>query len=228
MGKMILLTFLFIGYSLCQAINPDLIIKNTKSTFSVVKDYSVDATVKIEANFIKVPEMNVKIFFKQPDKVHIQSKEFAMLPKTGLNYSPSSLFYGKYSSFYVKDDTVDGEKTYVVKIIPLEDNGDVILTTLWIDKSKFVIRKIESSTKTNGTFTILLNYDFLANKYPLPVSMKFSFDVSRMNMIPRGEEYRRDTVKQTSKNIMGNVIVTYSNYKVNKGIPDQIFNSNYK
>ncbi len=228
MGKIILLSFLFIEYSFCQAINPDLIIKNTKSTFSVVKDYSVNAAVKIEANFIKVPEMNVKIYFKQPDKVHIQSKEFAMLPKTGLNYSPSSLFYGKYSAFYVKEDTIDGAKTYVVKIIPLEDNGDVILSTLWIDKNKFVVRKIESSTKTNGTFTILLNYDFLTNKYPLPASMKFSFDVSRMNMVPRGEDFRRDEVKQTPKNIMGNVIITYSNYKVNKGIPDAIFDSQDK
>ncbi len=228
MGKMILLTFLFVGCSFSQTISPDLIIKNTKDAFSVVKDYTVDASVKIEANFIKVPEMNVKIFFKQPDKIQIQSKEFAMLPKTGLNYSPSSLFNGKYSSFYVKEDTVDGEKTYVVKIIPLEDNGDIILTTLWIDKKKFVIRKIESSTKTNGTFTILLNYDFLANKYPLPVSMIFSFDVNRMNMVPRGEENRREAINQMPKNIMGKVIVTYSNYKVNKGVPDQIFNFHNK
>lgn len=224
MGKMIFLSFLFIGYNFCQTMNPDLIIKNAKNTFSIVKDYSVDATVKIEANFIKVPDMNVKIFFKQPDKVHIQSQEFALLPKTGLNYSPSSIFYGKYSSFYVKEDTIDGAKTYVVKIIPLEDNGDVILTTLWIDKSQFVIRKIESSTKTNGTFTILLNYNFLTNKYPLPVFMKFSFDVNRMNLVPRGEDFRRNEVK----NIRGNILVTYSNYKVNKGIPDTIFDSQHK
>ncbi len=229
MKTIILIIILTFGTCFAQNTNPDVIIKNLKDAFAAVKDYSVEANIKVDASFIKVPDMKAKIFFKQPDKVHIQSDGFAMLPKRGLDFSPASIFKGKYTSFYVKEEFIDGVKTSVIKIIPLEDNSDVVLTTLWVDQDKNVIRKIESSTKTNGTFVINLTYDFSNNKYPLPGTMTFSFDVGRMNFVPRNENSAgMDGEKKSPKNVTGKVFIAYSNYVVNKGIPDKVFEDKEK
>ncbi|MHB1686781.1 MAG: LolA family protein [Ignavibacteriaceae bacterium] len=229
MKKMILFLAVFASISIAQSKDPEVILKNVKQEFNSVKDYVVDVKIRVDVKVLKVPETQAKIYFKQPDKIHIVSEGFAMLPRKGLDFSPSSLLKDKYSAFYQKEDFVDGIKTAVVKVIPLEDNGNVILSTLWIDQSKNVIRKIESTTKTNGTYTINLDYD-PNNKYPLPSSIIFEFDMSRADLVPNefNDSQNKTGKKKNFSGMSGKVYIAYSNYIVNKGIPDSIFEEKKK
>jgi outer membrane lipoprotein-sorting protein len=231
--KLIVGLFLFLiqsGFS--QSKDAEEIIKSVISNFNKVNDYQVDVKIKVDVEFIKVPETKAKIYFKQPDKVHLESEGFAMLPKNGMEFSPSSLIKKDYTAIYEQDVDLNGLKTSVVKVIPLGDHGEVILSTLWIDQQKQVIRKVESTTKTNGTFTIDFSYDDNI-KYPLPSKIIFSFNMDKMN-IPSTINDQTNNEKSDKKNInsdsrtKGKVIVYYSNYAVNKGVPDSIFEEKNK
>ena len=157
------------------------------------------------------------------DKVHIESSGFAMLPRDGMYTSPLSFLKNEYTALYVKDEVLDGHNTSVIKIIPLNDKGDLILTTLWVDLSKEVIRKVESTTKINGTFTLVLNYGNNI-KYPLPASMIFSFNSGQVNTpFDPDEGGSPGRKRKAPKIIEGKVFINYSGYIVNKGIPDRIF-----
>ena len=126
-----ILLFLFIFNSLnAQTKDPEQILDNVKKEFNSVKDYEVNVNIKVDVDFLKVPETNAKIYFKQPDKIHFESDRFALLPKEGLDISPVGLLKDKYSAFYLKEDTVDGIKTAVIKVIPLDEHSEIILTTL--------------------------------------------------------------------------------------------------
>lgn len=226
--KFILIYVLLIVTSIiAQSKNPNEIINEVISNFSKVKDYQVDVNIKVDIEFLKVPDSKAKIYFKQPDKIHLESEGFALLPKDGLDFSPSSLVKKNYTAIYEQDVMLDGINTSIVKVIPIGDQGNVILSTLWIDQSKKIIRKVESTTKTNGTFSINFFYDDNL-KYPLPSKIIFSFNIDQMN-IPNafGDEPNADQPKKKkgrfNSTTKGQVIVTYSNYKVNKGIPDSIF-----
>ena len=226
--KFILINVLLIVTSIiAQSKNPNEIINEVISNFSKVKDYQVDVNIKVDIEFLKVPDSKAKIYFKQPDKIHLESEGFALLPKDGLDFSPSSLVKKNYTAIYEQDVMLDGINTSIVKVIPIGDQGNVILSTLWIDQSKKIIRKVESTTKTNGTFSINFFYDDNL-KYPLPSKIIFSFNIDQMN-IPNafGDEPNADQPKKKkgrfNSTTKGQVIVTYSNYKVNKGIPDSIF-----
>lgn len=222
MKKYFFLIFLITAACFGQSKDPNVIIKNVKDTFSKVKDYSADVDVKVDVSFLKVPEMKAKIYFKQPDKMHIESDGFAMLPKDGLYTSPLSLLNGEFTAIYVKDELFEGHNTSVVKIIPLNDKGDVVLSTLWIDQNGNLIRKVESTTKTNGTFIILLNYG--DNKFPLPSNIEFTFNAGRLKLSRNPmEEGNNDNKKNSAGSSTGKVFLTYSNYVINKGIPDSVF-----
>lgn len=210
-----------------QSKDPNVIIKNAKETFKKVKDYSADVDVKVDVSFLKVPEMKAKIYFKQPDKTHIESDGFAMLPKDGLYTSPMSLLDGDYTAIYAKDEFFQGHNTSVIKIIPLNDKGDVILATLWIDQNGNLLRKVESTTKTNGTFTIIFNYG--SNKFPLPEKIEFTFNTGRLKIShgPMADE-NNNTQKKNPGSSTGKVYITYSNYVINKGIPDSVFRKKSK
>jgi outer membrane lipoprotein-sorting protein len=222
MKKIILLFFLITTLCFSQSKDPNVIIKKLKDNFKRINDYSAIVDIKVDVSFLNVPEMKAKIYFKQPDKIHIESNGFAMLPKDGLYTSPLSLLNGDYTAIYAQDQVFEGHSTSVVKIIPLNDKGDVILSTLWIDNKENLLRKVESTTKTNGTFIIILNYG--NTNFPLPDNIDFTFNTSRLKL-PRNamEEENNNNKKNDSGNSTGNVFLTYSNYIVNKGIPDSVF-----
>jgi hypothetical protein len=223
--KNLILVFIFLcGVNYSQSKDPDLILKKVKDSFGRVKDYTVEVQVKVDVDFIKVPETKAKIYFKQPDKITFESDGFALLPKEGLSFSPLSFLKKDYSAFYQKEDIIDGYPVSVIKVIPSSDKDDIVLTTLWVDQTFNIIRKVESTTKTNGTFTIDLKYNTEKENYYLPSSMIFGFNIDKMNLpnaFSEGSE--AGSQKKISKSTIGRVYITYSNYKVNIGLSDKIF-----
>ena len=230
--KIILLVISILSSSYSQTNDPDVILKKVVDSFNRVLDYEVNVKIKVDVDFLKAPDTEAKIYFKQPDKVHFESETFALLPREGFDFSPSTLLKKKYTAFYEREDTIDNFRTAVVKVIPLGETDDVILSTLWVDQAKNVVRKVESTTKTKGTFAIELKYDQTNFKYPLPSLMIFSFNIDKTN-IPVGFSGDLDSdpnpkQKDNEPTTKGKVFVTYSNYKVNIGIPDKVFEEKKK
>ncbi len=229
MKILLVLLTISLGFSAAQNKDPEQILEEVKKTFTKVEDYVVDVNIRVDVDFLKAPETNAKIYFKQPGKVHLESEGFALLPKEGMDFSPVGLLKDEYTAIYQRADTIDGYKTDVIKVIPLSDASNVILTTLWIDESKHIIRRVESTPKIGGTFSIELKYDKSKTDYPLPSSMIFTFNVDRMNL-PKSMtgEMNEDKPKDEKKTTTGKVYISYKNYKVNKGIPDSVFEEKEK
>jgi outer membrane lipoprotein-sorting protein len=227
MKKVYLLIFLFFIsiFAVCaQTKNPNKILEAVRQKFEKIKDYEVDVIAKVDINFLKVPETKAKIYFKQPDKVKMQSDGFAMLPKQSLNFSPAQLLKGNFNAIYVKSETIDNVKLDVIKVIPNNDSSDVILSTLWIDPIQNVIKKIQTTGKKAGTIQILLDYN--DESMSLPSQVKFSFNIGDMNMPVNLPNNNKNTFGERHKEkspVIGNVTMIYSNYKINKGIPDSFF-----
>jgi len=208
-----------------QSIDPDEILDGVKEAFKKIEDYEVDIRVKIDVDFLKVPDSEAKLYFKQPNKIHVESEKFALLPRQGLDFSPLGLLSGKYTALYEREDTIRNIPASVVKIIPLGNDGDIILSTFWVDQTRNLIIKVESTKKPTGTFTINFTYEKYGDHYELPSKMEFTFSVDRM-MFPRGMDGQLDNDDDSNKksnSTMGKVYITYTNYKVNQGLPDELF-----
>lgn len=222
MNNFLIMIFLATAFIFPQK-NADEIISRVKEKYENVNDYVVDVSIKVDINFIKVPDSKAKIYFKKPDKTHIETDGFALLPKEGLNFSPASYLKGEYTSIFVNEENYKGNKTNVVKIIPSDNSSDIILSTLWIDEKKNVVHKIETTTKTAGTFTIELTYSDKA-KYGMPSNMVFSFNLDKLQL-PRSltGEIQAPKNEANNKETVGKVYVNYDNYKINIGIKDSVF-----
>ncbi len=224
--KKIFLSLIIISAAIiAQDKDPYKILNEVKTRFEKIEDYKVEATIIVDVNFLRVPETYATIYFKKPDKVTLKSDGFALLPKEGLNFSPAKLLNDDYSALYTKSEELDGSMVDVIKVIPNSDSVDVILSTLWIDEKEHVVKRIETTTKRSGTITIELQYEKVL-KWGLPSQVKFSFNVSNLQ-IPAtlsGEfEDNKPKKKKNNEPITGTVTVNYSNYIVNKGVDDSIF-----
>jgi hypothetical protein len=225
--KILSLAILFVAIGFSQEKNPEMILEKVKKEFEKIDDYQVDVKIKVDVDFLKMPDREATIFYKKPDKFHIDSENFALLPKSGLNFSPLGFLNYKYTSFYVREDTVKGSLTSVIKVIPLEGDADVILSTLWIDIKRNIILKVESSRKPQGNFNINLDYLITKQGFWLPSSMIFSFTIDR-GLFPGKSKLDQETGsdksnKDSKETETGEVCITYSNYKINIGLPDKLF-----
>lgn len=206
-----------------QSKDPVKVINSVIDKFEKIRDYEVDVSIKLDFSLVKIPDMNAKFYFKQPDKVKIDSKGFAMLPKQSLNFSPAQYLRGDYTAIYVKTEFENGKTFDVIKIIPNNDSTDIILSTLWIDQVQKVIKKIETTGKRSGTLHIDLDYE--NDKSILPKLVTFSFNIGNVPAKKEGHENKnemRPNIRRDAQ-MSGKVIMTYSNYKINKGILDSFF-----
>lgn len=227
--KKIIFIFCIIAVSVSgQTKDPQVILDKVKQKFSTVKDYSVDAHIKVDVDFIKVPEMDAKVYFKQPDKMKLDSKGFAMLPRQAFNFSPNTFLQNKHTPVYTGAEKLNGKNVDVLRIIPSSDSSEVVMTTLWIDQANSIVRKIESTSRKGGTFQIELSYNNTSG-YPLPSNIKFTFDLPDMGGrrgIAQSSGDKEE--KKSDKPGRGVVKIDYKGYKVNQGLSDDIFKETKK
>jgi len=220
MKNLFFILVVFAGTCFAQSKDPNTLLKKVESKYKMIKDYQVDARIKVDVDFLKVPDMNAKIYFKAPDKVKLDSKEFAMIPRQAFNFSPLSFMDKSYNAIYIKDEP---SNIAVVKIIPSDDSADFILSTLWIDTIDNVITRVETTGKRGGTSRVDLKYP-ADKKYPLPSAIDFYFELPQMRIPSDPREKTSGAKKEGNQPKSGTVTITYSNYKINKGISDSIFN----
>jgi outer membrane lipoprotein-sorting protein len=192
-----------------------------------VSDYSVKAHIKVDMPLIKILPVNVQIYFKQKDKFKVKSKGIAIVPRQGFDQiskvirDPST-----YTAVQQGFENLDGKQTAIINVIPLSDTSDLILGKLWIDKEQNVILKSQLTTRTNGT--IVMDYTYKSQlEFGLPDQMVFFVDMKKFkipkNIGATNSSQPSDDQNKKNKEKIGKIIITFSDYQVNKGIPDNVF-----
>jgi hypothetical protein len=138
-----------------------------------------------------------------------------------------SLVNSKYQALDAGSDFVRGIPVRIIKLLPLDENGELVLATLYIDLHRMVVLKARTTTRENGTDEVELFY----GKFPetgLPDKIIFSFNTQDFKL-PKGVTFDYDdgTAKKketaTKSSQRGRIEITYLKYVVNKGLPDSLF-----
>jgi outer membrane lipoprotein-sorting protein len=186
--------------------------------------------MKTNVSFLKVPVATVKLYFKKPNRLKIKNeKGISFIPKGTVNMNMSNVLSdGKYSVLDVGSDKIGNTVVKVVKLLPEDDNADVVLSTLYIDVANQVILKTKTTTRDNGTYELEMSYGkYIA--YGLPDKIIFSFNTKDYKM-PKGVTFdfedgtKKKTPEEKLKNQKGRMEIAISGYTINKGIADSVFN----
>jgi outer membrane lipoprotein-sorting protein len=205
------------------------LIQKVKAKLDMVNDYSAEGKMKTDVAFIKAPIGKVKIFFKKPNLFKLKKDAgISILPKGGVSVNMNSLMtLNNFTVFDAGQSVIDNINTRIIKLLPLNENSDVILTTMYIDEKNLLVKKAVTTTRENGTYEILMNYGNYAN-YGLPDKVIFAFNTKDYKM-PKGITFEFDDdmtkdEKQKLKGKKGKVEINYTSYSINKGIDNSVFN----
>lgn len=206
------------------------LVSKVKAKLDRVNDYTAEGKMKIDVSFIDAPDSKVIVYYKKPNKFKVKKNGgISILPKGGVSINIGSLLSnGSYDIVPGKDAVVNGINTKVVKLLPQDENSDVVLTTLYIEEKNAVVRKATVTTKESGTYEIELSYGKYV-EWGLADKVVFSFNTKDYKL-PKGItfEYEKGGDKKKAealKNKKGKVEISYSSYTINKGVDDTIFAS---
>ncbi|WP_276501427.1 LolA family protein [Terrimonas pollutisoli] len=221
-----IIAFAFISTALAQS--AEELLNKVKAKLEIVKDYEAKGKLKTNVVFIKAPVAIVKIYYKKPDKLKIvNEKGISLIPKGSVNISLNK-FLAEVGRFDVIDAGKEAATGFrILKLLPTDENNEIVLSTLYIDEAALVIRKAKNTTKDNGTYELEMSYgNYVA--YGLPDRVVFSFNIKDYKL-PKGVtfDYDNGNTKQPAADktagTKGKVEISYSGYIINKGVPDEIF-----
>lgn len=206
----------------------DAVLQKVKAKLDKVTDYEASGKMKLDVSFINAPESNVTIYFKKPNKFKVKkSGGISILPKGGVSVNMATLLPNTaYQTVPAGKGTVDGVATTIIKLIPTDENSDVVLSTLHVDEKESIIRKAIVTTKESGTYEVQMKYGkYIA--WGLPDKVIFSFNTKDYKL-PKGiafeyEKGGEKKVEDKAKDKKGSVTITYETYKINKGVDEKNF-----
>ena len=202
------------------------LLQKVRMKLEQVDNYAARGRMKTNVSFLKVPEAEVTVYYKKPDRIKIKNnKGISLVPRGAVSISLNHLLRGDYTSLEAGTALVNGKKTRVVKLLPLDENADIAVSTLYIDETELLIVKARTTTRENGSYELEMFYGKWAG-FALPDRLLFSFNTKDYK-IPKGITFDYDDGSKKavdkSGNTRGSVEISYSTYLINKGLPDDVF-----
>ncbi|MEJ7769510.1 MAG: hypothetical protein WKF89_16950 [Chitinophagaceae bacterium] len=213
----------------CQAQDAIKLVEKVKAKIEQVRDYEAAGIMKTNVPFLKVPMAAITVYFKSPDKLKIKNeKGISLVPKGAASMSLNNLIANKqFTAIPAGVEKINGITVQVIKLLPLDDNGEVVLSTLYIDETRLLILKARTTTRENGTYELEMAYGKYAS-YALPDKAIFTFNTKEYKL-PKGVTFDYDDGSEKKKNNeqlnsnKGRLEITYKNYVINKGVADGVF-----
>lgn len=211
-----------------HAQTPEELVQKIKAKLDKVNDYEAKGQMKMNVTFIKAPVASVKVFFKKPNKLRINNESgISLVPKGSVNISLTSVFTNTSSFDIIDMGKEEQTGLRIIKLLPREENADVVLSTLYIDEKAILVKKAKTTTKEHGTYELEMTYGKYS-EYGLADKVVFTFNIKDYKL-PKGVTFDYDDGKEEKdtdklKDKKGKVEITYSEYIINKGVPDSVFN----
>ena len=227
MKKTLLIILSWVLFSELSAQTPTELVNKIKTKLENVNDYTAKGKLKTNVVFIKAPIASVKVYYKKPDKMKIVNENgISFIPKGSVNINLTKFLSGSGNYEIVDAGVEPSTGLRILKLLPFDENSEIVLSTLYIDEKTELIKKAKNTTRDNGTYELDMSYGKYAT-YGLPDKVIFSFNTKDYKL-PKGVTFDYDdgtkkTPDESIKNKKGRVEITYSEYLINKGIDDAIF-----
>jgi hypothetical protein len=209
-----------------QKLSGDDVLRKMEQSFREIRDYTVTLDIVADVERMKVPPMHATMYFKQPEKVHFDSKGFVFLPREGM-----SVQFGLLAKRYAVD-TIAIEKAgdtlrYRLALQPRDDKSVIRRLFVWIDGRRWTPDRIVIPQRGGQVMEARFSYERQADRFWLPSQLVVSFEAPTKDTTtaaPSTNPLERGMpIGPRGPARSGKVTVRYSDYKVNTGLPDSLF-----
>jgi len=192
--------------------------------YAELKDYTVDIQVHFAIETFRAPDLQAKLYYKVPDKMRIESRRVVFFPRDGGYFNPAQFGQEDYTVLFLGYVTYDKRKAVQLRLIPRKIKGATQDMVLTIDTAKLLLQEMLLTQTGGKEVTAVFTYGTFGG-FELPTFIRLILNLPAaepgmeqgFGAIPNGGEEKR---------VQGEITITYANYKVNTGLPDELFKKN--
>ncbi len=199
------------------------ILRKVEEQLAPVNDYTADLVAEVDMQRLRVPRMKATLYFKKPDKVHFEASGFAMLPREGFALNPTWLRQN-FDATFAGSDTIDARILYKLQLAAKDKSTRIRQLFLWVDTERWTVAKFETIPYEGRNLTVTFRYAQQGSVF-LPDTMHAVFgfvgtEPDSLSGIYQAKPQLREMMGQVRG---GTMTVVYSNYRINTGLSDTLF-----
>jgi hypothetical protein len=197
------------------------ILRKAESRLNKLRDYTVTLNLTADIERLNIPPMAVKMYFKQPDKVHFDSRGFALLPREGVALNIGRLLT-RYTITRVGREAAGDLRLYRLTLTAKSDRIRIRSIVLYVHPGRWTVEKLVSSQPGDREMSATFRYAEIGGFW-LPEELMVSFHLAPADTTEPGMMDQTTPVRPQAGPRNGTVTVRYSEYKLNTGLSDEMF-----
>jgi hypothetical protein len=195
------------------------------------RDYAVNIQAKVVIPNIRIPDFTARLYFKKPDKLHIETKNFAPLPRGAGLFNPFQFDPGKNQIIFKQTENLDGLPAALYKVEPGEEEKRIRFYMVWVGGIPKRILQVESHTFRGTKALIKLTYRpsepgpgqwLLPDKIYVHLTFPEGLNSSE-TLTAKDNPFSAGTAKNEAITGEGDIIISYSDWQINTGLDDRLF-----
>jgi len=198
-----------------------------------LNDYTVKIHAKVNLPTIRVPDFTATLYFKKPDRFHIETKSFAPIPRNSGVFNPSQFDPEKNRITYQRTENLGGTRADLYRVEPLDAKTQVRYYNVWVGGVPGRILQVENLSFRGTKGLVKLSYGTVAQgaeKWLLPenVHIHLTFPEGAPNPDASSFTTKDNPVSGGMGRLdeisgEGDIHIAYSDWLVNAGLDDRLF-----
>lgn len=198
-----------------------------------LNDYTVKIYTKVNLPTIRVPDFTATLYFKKPNRFHIETKSFAPIPRNSGVFNPSQFDPEKNRISYQRTENLGGVRADLYRVEPLDAKTLVRYYNVWVGGVPGRIVQVENLSFRGTKTLVKLSYGTVAHgaeRWLLPENVHVHLTFPEGGPNPDGSSFttkdnpfsggmgRLDEISGE-----GDIHITYGDWRVNTGLDDHLF-----
>ena len=240
LSKIMLLTILFPPAAPAQGTpgatpgpDPRQVFAELVKPYRNLNDYTVKIHAKVSLPTIRVPDFTATLYFKKPDRFHIETKSFAPIPRNSGVFNPSQFDPEKNQITYQRAENLDGTRADLYRVEPLDAKTQVRYYNVWVGGTPARILQVENLSFRGTKTLVKLSYATVAQgaeKWLLPENVHVHLTFPEGVQNPEASSFTtRDNPVSGGMGRLdeisgeGDIHIAYGDWLVNTGLDESLF-----
>lgn len=198
-----------------------------------LNDYTVRIHAKVAMPTIRIPDFSAVLYFKKPDRFHVETRSFAPIPRNSGVFNPFQFDPAKNRIAYERTENPGGRTMDVFRVEPMESKSPIRFYYVWVGGNPRRIMQVESLSVKGTKGQVTLTYRVVEQgpeKWSMPekIQIHLTFPEGANNADAAFFNTRDNPVSSGMRRLddvsgEGDIDIAYSEWRINTGLDDRLF-----
>jgi outer membrane lipoprotein-sorting protein len=213
--------------------DPQRVFRELLAPYRNLNDYTVKIQASVEMPSIRIPNYTATLYFKKPDRFHVETRSFAPIPRDAGVFNPFQFDPEKNRITSLRSEFLNGINADLYRLDPGDKEKRLRYSQAWVGGTPARILQVETISVRGTRALVTLTYRNVEQggfQWLLPekVRVRMAFpesapDNEAASLFSRDNPVSSGIGRLNELTGEGRIDLTYSDWRLNRGLDDSLF-----